>query len=591
MSAISSFLAPDAPPPSRTASARTRPDGGTVTGQPTSFADFLNAKSNAAIPADDKAVHIVGRALADGDADRDDTLATPDGEAAVQPGNVLPTLALPLPLPVTPDPTAPVAADSPVAVTVASATVAVTATRTGPSLAPQPVSTSSSPGDATGLPSSDMALPLVTVSPAEPAARPANAAPMQPSESVLPLVDAVPVRPATNPVDARPVQLTDAAPPLVESTPARPAVSPINGMPVPPSMVAVPLDASTTASPTIDLTILQTLRQTTALPTTAAALATPATTPAFRLVAMPMAATTEPTAPPSLPSGPLTVTQPAQASATIGLLAAVMPRTVPPTTPPAPDVTMTVIAPDRAAATLDSQTVTGTTPPLAMTPLPSGPLTVTQPGQASAMVGMLAGTLRDRSTTKARDEDPIDGLASATTSTFDPTALATGEMARPVTATGAADQKPLDMTQAHWPQGMIERIDRMREDAATADTRIQLSPDALGGIAVAIRHDAGGTHLHFTAEQAQTATMLADAHTTLARLAEDKGMRLGDTAVATGGMAGSDMGQSMRDQRAPAQPVPVMPTRPRSPDASLSDEAEAGSSATASPTTPSTRIA
>lgn len=564
MSAISSFLAPDAPPPSRTASARTRPDGGTATGQPTSFADFLNAKSNAAIPADDKAVHIVGRALTDGDADRDDTPATADGEAAAQPGNVLPTLtltlALPLPLPVTPDPTTPVAAaDSPVTVTVASATVAVTTTRAAPSLAPQPVSASPSPGDATGLPSSDMAL-----SP----------------------IDGAPIRPATNPIDAPPVHPTDAAPPLVESTPARPAVSPIDALPVPPSMV-VPLDASTTAKPTIDPTILQTLRQTTALPTTAA-LATPATTPAFRLVAMPMAAPTEPTAPPNLPSGPLTVTQPAQASATIGLLAAVMPRTVPPATPPAPDVTMTVIAPDRAAATLDSQTVTATTPPLAMTPLPSGPLTVTQPGQASAMVGMLAGALRDRSTTKGRDEDPIDGLATTTTSTFNPTALATGEMARPVTATGAADQKPIDMTQAHWPQGMIERIDRMREDAATADTRIQLSPDALGGIAVAIRHDAGGTHLHFTAEQAQTATMLADAHATLARLAEDKGMRLGDTAVATGGMAGSDMGQSMRDQRAPAQPVPVMPTRPRSPDTSLSDEAEAGSSATASP---STRIA
>ncbi|KTW01714.1 flagellar hook-length control protein FliK [Sphingomonas sanguinis] len=516
-----------------------------MTGQPTSFADFLNAKSNAAIPADDKAVHIVGRALADGDADRDDTPATADGEAAAQPGNVLPTPTLPLPLPVTPDPTTPVAAaDSPVTVTVASATVAVTTTRAAPSLAPQPVSASPSPGDATGLPSPDMALPLV---------------------------DAQPPRPATN--------LIDAASSLVESMPARPAVSPINALPVPPSVV-VPLDASTTASPAIDPTILQTLRQTTALPTTAAALAT---TPAFRLVAMPMAAPTEPTATtPSLPSGPLTVTQPAQASATIGLLAAVMPQTVPPAT---------LSAPDRAAAPLDSQTVTATTPPLAMTPLPSGPLTVTQPGQASAMVGMLAGALRDRSTTKGRDEDPIDGLTTATTSTFNPTALATGEMARPVTATGAADQKPLDMTQAHWPQGMIERIDRMREDAATADTRIQLSPDALGGIAVAIRHDAGGTHLHFTAEQAQTATMLADAHATLARLAEDKGMRLGDTAVATGGMAGSDMGQSMRDQRAPAQPVPVMPTRPRSPDTSLSDEAEAGSSATASPTTPSTRIA
>ena len=86
-----------------------------------------------------------------------------------------------------------------------------------------------------------------------------------------------------------------------------------------------------------------------------------------------------------------------------------------------------------------------------MATLPSGPLTVTQPGQASAMVGILAGALRDRSTTKAREEDPIDGLTTATTSTLDPTALATAELARPVTATSAADQKPLDMTQAHFP--------------------------------------------------------------------------------------------------------------------------------------------
>ncbi len=560
MSAISSFLAPDAPPPSRTASARTRPDGGTATGQPTSFADFLNAKSNAAIPADDKAVHIVGRALTDGDADRDDTPATADGEAAAQPGNVLPILALPLPLPVTPDPAAPVAAaDSPVTVTVASATVAVTTTRAAPSLAPQPVSASPSPGDATGLPSSDMALSLV---------------------------DGAPVRPATNPIDAPPVHPTDAAPPLVESTPARPAVSPIDALPVPPSMV-VPLDASTTAKPTIDPTILQTLRQTTALPTTAAArdASDDACVPAGR----------DADGGDNRANG---ATQPAERSADRD-----------PACPGQRDHRFAGggDAPDRAARHTaragrhDDRDRTGPRGRDARQPdrhgnhpaarhdaLPSGPLTVTQPGQASAMVGMLAGALRDRSTTKARDEDPIDGLATTTTSTFDPTALATGEMARPVTATGAADQKPLDMTQAHWPQGMIERIDRMREDAATADTRIQLSPDALGGIAVAIRHDAGGTHLHFTAEQAQTATMLADAHATLARLAEDKGMRLGDTAVATGGMAGSDMGQSMRDQRAPAQPVPVMPTRPRSPDTSLSDEAEAGSSATASP---STRIA
>ncbi len=115
----------------------------------------------------------------------------------------------------------------------------------------------------------------------------------------------------------------------------------------------------------------------------------------------------------------------------------------------------------------------------------------------------------------------------------DPTTLTRADSltAAPVVATTGAEQAPLDMTQHHWPQGMIDRIDRMREDAATADTRIQLSPDALGGIAVNLRQEDGATHIHFTADQAQTASLLADAQPTLARLAEEKGMRLGQTAV------------------------------------------------------------
>jgi flagellar hook-length control protein FliK len=92
--------------------------------------------------------------------------------------------------------------------------------------------------------------------------------------------------------------------------------------------------------------------------------------------------------------------------------------------------------------------------------------------------------------------------------------------------------------------------------------RIQLSPDALGGIAVAIRHDAGGTHLHFTAEQAQTATR--------------HGLR-GRALVAHRLAHIGPRHAARRDGRV-AEPHPL-------------DEAEAGSSATTSPTTPSTRIA
>lgn len=571
MSAISSFLAPDAPPPSRTISARTRPDTAAVAGQPTSFADFLNAKSNAPEQGDDTTAPVAGKPLAQGDTDQDDSPATPDDEAAALPGNVLPTP--PLPLPIAPDPAAPVVArDGPATVTITPAPIAATATRHAPALDTLPATSASQPDDPTRAP---------------------------PSKPTLSLVDALPARPAINPVDMIPVPSSDAAPSLGKAIPARSTLNSVDVMPVrssdsAPPVVAIPLDTTAMAKPAITPTILDTLRQATALPTASSSSTTPA--PAFRLVAMPAATTGETVPPPRLSSGPLTVTQPAQASATIGLLAAVMPKAAPPPAmPPVPGATATMTVPDRSAATRDIQATPDITPPLAMTTLPSGPLTVTQPGQAAATVGMLASALRDRSSAKSRDEDPIDGLAAAPTHALASAALTTGELARPVTATGAADQAPLDMTQSHWPQGMIERIDRMREDAATADTRIQLSPDALGGIAVAIRRDEGGTHLHFTAEQAGTATMLADAHATLARLAEEKGMRLGDTAVATAGMTGADMGQSMgqsmRDQRAPTQPVPVMPTRPRSPDATLSEDAGAGSSATASPTTPSTRIA
>ncbi|MET4897755.1 flagellar hook-length control protein FliK [Sphingomonadaceae bacterium jetA1] len=151
-----------------------------------------------------------------------------------------------------------------------------------------------------------------------------------------------------------------------------------------------------------------------------------------------------------------------------------------------------------------------------------------------------------------------------------------------IAPTGGAQQAPLDMTQQQWPQDMIDRIHRMREDAATADSRIQLSPDALGGIAVHIRREGEATHIHFTAEQAQTATMLAEARPELTRLAEDKGLKLGQTAVDLG-QAGTDGGQPR--QAPPRQPESSRPTRPAFAGADSSSDADMG------PTAASTRIA
>jgi hypothetical protein len=230
--------------------------------------------------------------------------------------------------------------------------------------------------------------------------------------------------------------------------------------------------------------------------------------------------------------------------------------------------------------------------PIVTTPaapaLPSGPLSVTQPAQGASTIGLLAGALRSLSTASEDRDDATEPLVAGVTGQLDPIALAGTDGARPVVATTAtADQSPLDMTQQHWPQAMIDRIDRMREDAATADTRIQLSPDALGGIAVAIRRDDDRTHIHFTAEQSHTATMLADAHATLARLAEDKGLRLGSMAVNAGAFSGSDLGQSARDQRQPT-PAATIPARPPAPDADPFRDSATGMPADAAA---STRIA
>ncbi|WP_343526601.1 flagellar hook-length control protein FliK [Sphingomonas sp.] len=223
--------------------------------------------------------------------------------------------------------------------------------------------------------------------------------------------------------------------------------------------------------------------------------------------------------------------------------------------------------------------------PLTSAIVPPGPLSVTVPGQDARIMSLFAGTLRGLSTTTGGKDEIGDAPNPAPPTGIDPAALGATDGMLPVAAApGGSDQAPLDMTQQHWPQTMIDRIARMSEDAATADTRIQLSPDALGGVAVAIRQDEGTTHIHFTAEQAGTATLLADAQPVLHRLAEEKGMRLGETAVNGGGA-----GQSGGEQRPAPQPYPAPGTPARTRANPFSETATASNADAASPS--STRIA
>ncbi|GAM01161.1 hypothetical protein SP5_049_00020 [Sphingomonas parapaucimobilis NBRC 15100] len=218
----------------------------------------------------------------------------------------------------------------------------------------------------------------------------------------------------------------------------------------------------------------------------------------------------------------------------------------------------------------------GSAPVVAPLPI-QAPAPIIQAGQSAPAIQLFGTAMRGEQSLDPRTDRRKDEPALS----VDPATLTRADSltAAPVVATTGTGQAPLDMTHHHWPQGMIDRIDRMREDAATADTRIQLSPDALGGIAVTLRHEEGTTHIRFTADQAQTASLLADAQPTLARLAEEKGMRLGQTAV--------DMGQSGMGgdrQAPPRRPDPVVPTRPAF--AGATDSSDAGDPAAAS-----TRIA
>jgi flagellar hook-length control protein FliK len=69
----------------------------------------------------------------------------------------------------------------------------------------------------------------------------------------------------------------------------------------------------------------------------------------------------------------------------------------------------------------------------------------------------------------------------------------------------------LDLADRGWPQAMAERIERLQDAAEATSTRIRLLPDALGAIDVAVKREGELVHVLFTAAEAQTRQLLADA--------------------------------------------------------------------------------
>jgi flagellar hook-length control protein FliK len=114
---------------------------------------------------------------------------------------------------------------------------------------------------------------------------------------------------------------------------------------------------------------------------------------------------------------------------------------------------------------------------------------------------------------------------------------------------------PLDLRDDRGLQGMIDRIEVLRDDADARDTRIRLVPDALGGIDLSVRKDGDTVHVHFTAENQATRTLLTEAQPRLAELAEARGVKLGGATVDAGTGGGANQPPRFEPARHGAPPA------------------------------------
>lgn len=122
--------------------------------------------------------------------------------------------------------------------------------------------------------------------------------------------------------------------------------------------------------------------------------------------------------------------------------------------------------------------------------------------------------------------------------------------ARAVTGVAAADLPVIQASDPEWIEKFVDQIDMMRGADGARETRIRLSPDALGTLDVKIEQRDGQTHVQINADQAGARALLADAAPRLTDLAQARGLRL-NTSFADGqGQSGQRQDQGTPTPRA-----------------------------------------
>lgn len=192
------------------------------------------------------------------------------------------------------------------------------------------------------------------------------------------------------------------------------------------------------------------------------------------------------------------------------------------------------------------------TPPAVAATIPAAlaPPAQAAPAAASAISSEAAALGFDPT---ARDDrkKAADPVASPTTLT---TEVALQNAVQP---TGDTRHVPLDLRGDTGLQKMIDHIETLRDGADANDTRIRLVPDALGTVDVAVQRSGDAIHVHFTAENPATRTLLTEAQPRLAELAEQRGVRIAGSSVETGTGGGSGGGQPPHRAPAPITNVSV----------------------------------
>lgn len=107
---------------------------------------------------------------------------------------------------------------------------------------------------------------------------------------------------------------------------------------------------------------------------------------------------------------------------------------------------------------------------------------------------------------------------------------------------------PVATNDPAWIDAMIDRIETLRDTAGGRETRIRLTPDALGAVEVTIRETADGVQVQLTADTPAARALLTEAAPRLSEMADARGLKLGQSDAGAGQQ--SQQGQ----QRASPEP-------------------------------------